>query len=223
LVVLQKSAENYVMYKVDLHTHSVADEQYRRSLTGGFLDVIAITDHNSIDFATRLNQELKDQIIVGEEIMTKDGEIIGLYLDRLVRPHQTLAQTIIDIKQQGGIVYVPHPFETVRKGIHPKALEEVMNDIDIIEVCNGRAFFQDRSQQAVVWARLNNVITAASSDAHGVKGLGKTYTIFSEQPTRDSLLKILSTATMQAEKPSVRALLYPKYHRLRKKLGGKGA
>ena len=111
-------------------------------------------------------------------------------------------------------------FETFRKGITPHVLEEIADFVDIIEVCNGRAFLQNRSAQAVVWARLNQKDAAASSDAHGYKGMGRTYSDLSEMPTRENLLTILDTAVLRTRNPSVRALLYPKYHRFRKKIGG---
>lgn len=216
------------MFKVDLHTHSTASPDggisevgYTQALESGKLDIIAITDHNRIDFATRMHQYHGDRIIVGEEIMTSAGEIIGLFLNRPVLPGQTPLETIHHIKQQGGIVYIPHPFETFRKGLHPETLEAIQDQVDIIEVCNGRAFLQDRSQQAVVWARLNEVAAAASSDAHGSHGLGKTYAAFNELPTRDTLLELIGQAKLMTDRPGLRALLYPKYHRLRKKLSRK--
>lgn len=213
------------MYKVDLHTHSIASSDgglgvshYQKALETGLLDCIAITDHNRIDYAILVQQELGDRIIVGEEIMTDKGEIIGLYLKQAIRPELSLAETIAQIKEQSGLVYVPHPFETVRKGLHPAELEAVEGLIDIIEVCNGRAMTQQRSSQAVVWAKLNHTIGAASSDAHGFRGLGKTYTSVSEPPTKDTLLKLLKNSIPTTDRPSLRALLYPKYHRLRKKI-----
>lgn len=213
------------MFKVDLHTHSVASPdggvtaaQYRAVLEQNRLDVIAITDHNRIDFALELQQELGPRIIVGEEIMTTAGEIIGLYLTEVIEPGQSPEATIHAIKQQGGIVYIPHPFETVRRGLHPEILEELLDDIDLIEVCNGRAFLQNRGDQALVWAKLNRVCGIASSDAHGVLGLGKTYTRLPALPNRDTLLSLCAEGIPLTSAPGVRALLYPKYHRLRKKL-----
>lgn len=215
------------MFKIDLHTHSAASpdggisaSQYGKVISSGKLDYIAITDHNRIDFATYLKQELGERIIVGEEIMTSAGEIIGLYLDKPIQFGLTPLETVRQIKGQGGIVYIPHPFETVRKGLHPHALEELAGYIDIIEICNGRAFFQNRSAQAVVWARLNQKLGAASSDAHGFKGLGKTYTSVSEPPNKENLLELLANATPMTDRPGMRALLYPKYHRIRKKIKG---
>lgn len=213
------------MYKLDLHTHSSASpdggltaKQYQNALSTGVVDYMAITDHNRIDLAQELHIFHGDKIIVGEEIMTIQGEIIGLFLSKKIEPGQTVAQTINAIKEQGGLVYIPHPFETVRKGLHPAVVEEVVEHIDIIEVYNGRAFAQDRSKQAVIWAKMNRIIGVASSDAHGVRGLGKTYTQISDIPTKDNLLELLVGAIPMAERPSVRSLLYPKYNRLKKKI-----
>lgn len=213
------------MYKIDLHTHSVAShdggisaEQYARVLSTNLLDVIAVTDHNRIDFALRLQESLGDRIIVGEEIMTTGGELIGLYLTERIRPGLSPLETITQIKEQGGLVYVPHPFESIRKGLHPGTLEELLDYLDIIEVCNGRAFLQNRHAQTVIWAKLNHIIGAASSDAHGVRGLGKTYTRVKKLPAADDLVETIAAGTPVTERPGVRSLLYPKYHRLRKKL-----
>ena len=84
------------MFKVDLHTHSSAShdggisfEQYQLALSTGLLDAIAVTDHNSIETAQALHELLGDQIIVGEEIMTSQGEIIGLFLKQPIAPGQS--------------------------------------------------------------------------------------------------------------------------------------
>ncbi|MDZ7785912.1 MAG: PHP domain-containing protein [Candidatus Saccharibacteria bacterium] len=213
------------MFKTDLHTHSehsydggITLKQYQRTLEDGVLDYIAITDHNRIDFAQKAREALGDRIIVGEEIMTTEGEIIGLFLTNEVRPHQTPADTISAIKQQNGIVYVPHPFETVRKGLHPETIEKHTAEIDLIEVCNGRAFLQNRGEQALVWSRINNVPGAASSDAHGHKGLGKTYSDLAERPGKNNVVELIKTGQLITNRPSMRALLYPKLNRAKKKI-----
>jgi predicted metal-dependent phosphoesterase TrpH len=213
------------MFKVDLHTHSSASpdggitvKQYCRAIESGVLDCIAITDHNRIDMAVEMHRQLGERIIVGEEIMTDAGEVIGLYLEEPVEPGLSPMETVLRIKAQNGLVYIPHPFETVRSGLHPEVLEDIQDEVDIIEVCNGRAFAQNRSEQAVVWSRLNDVPGAASSDAHGVRGLGRTYTRMDRMPDRGSLIGLLASATAVTGRPTVRSLLYPKYNRLRKRL-----
>ncbi len=213
------------MYKIDLHTHSSLSpdggltlEQYEAALEKGTLDCIAITDHNQVNFALAMQARHGDKIIVGEEIMTTQGELVGLYLKELVPSGLSAAQTIAIIKAQGGIVYVPHPFESVRKGVHPEVLDALLEQIDLIEVCNGRAFLQDRSAQAVLYAKLNYLLPAASSDAHGPKGLGKTYTGLKAIPTRETMLELAKSAVLITDRPKLTALLYPKYNKLKKKL-----
>lgn len=216
------------MFKVDLHTHSSASPdggitpgQYQAVLDSGLLDAIAITDHNEVSMALALQKQLGDRIIVGEEIMTTHGEIIGLYLTEKVPAGLSPHETVKRIKDQDGLVYIPHPFETVRKGIHPKALDEIADFVDIVEVCNGRAYVQNKSAQAVVWAKFNQKDGAASSDAHGQKGLGRTYSDLPEMPTRENLMALLDRAVLRTKRASFQSLLYPKYHRMRKKLGRK--
>lgn len=213
------------MYKVDLHTHSIASpdggitaDQYAHALSTGQLDVIAVTDHNSIDFALRLQGELGDRIIVGEEIMTNSGEIIGLYLKSPIEAGLSPLETIKQIKEQVGLVYIPHPFETVRKGLSAEALEELVDYVDVIEVVNGRALLQNRQIKSAIFAKLHRLRGAASSDAHGLRGLGKTFTHTKDIPYRDSLLDAIASGTPITSPPHPTALLYPKYHRLRKKL-----
>lgn len=211
------------MYKIDLHTHSAASydgglriADYKHALDKKELDYIAVTDHNNMAQALALKEELGEQIIVGEEIMTTAGEIIGLYLTEPIKPGLSPNDTIGEIKAQGGLVYIPHPFETIRKGIPATLLDELVDYIDIIEVTNGRAFLQKTGPQAVAWARLHTIAQAASSDAHGKHSLGKTYSFVSEIPSRDNLCSLLFTASRYTSFHGVRALLYPKTNRLKK-------
>lgn len=211
--------------KVDFHTHSndshdggISFEQYRQILESGQLDCVAITDHNKIRIAQQLHEEFGDKVIVGEEILAEEGEVIGLFLTKPIPSGLSMKKTIRLIKEQGAIVYIPHPFETIRHGIDEATLVQNRDAVDIIETCNGRAFLQNRSEKTVVWARLNHIPGAASSDAHGIRGVGKTYTLLREMPTKDTLLSLMSSAKLITDRPSLVSLLYPKYHRLRKRL-----
>lgn len=213
------------MFRLDLHTHSVGSPDggltaadYAALLNTQTMHFIAITDHDSIDTAQELQKSLGDRIIVGQEITTSQGEIIGLYLDKLVTSAQTAQQTVKAIKQQGGLVYIPHPFETVRKGIPKDVLDSIAESVDIIETHNGRAIFQNKGPAAVAWARLHGKVACASSDAHGKRGMATSFTAVSKEPTRDTLVELLKTGHQQTARPPLHSLLYPKYHRLRGKL-----
>ena len=216
------------MIKVDLHTHSsaspdggISPEQYLKALEDDGFDCLAITDHNTIDVALSLNKSLGERIIVGEEIATPEGEIIGLFLTKAIAPGQSPLAVVRAIKEQGGLVYIPHPLESLRSGLSRRALDNLVHDIDIVEVHNGRAVFQNRGPQAATWARINRKVMAASSDAHGHKGLGTAYTMLVEIPNRDNLVRLLKTARFVTNRAPLKTLLYPKINRLRKKLGGR--
>ncbi len=212
------------MHKIDLHTHSVAspdgslsESDYRRMLETGKLDCIAITDHNTISFAQEMHAKLGERIIVGEEITTYEGEIIGLYLTETVKAGMSAADTAEAIKQQGGLVYIPHPFETVRKGISPVTLDTIADKVDIIETRNGRAVFQNKSKQAEAWAAQHRMPRAASSDSHGKHGWGRTYSLIQQMPTRETLASLLAEATYKSGLPGLRGVLYPKLNRIRRR------
>lgn len=213
------------MYKIDLHTHSnnspdgaLLAQHYRDFLMKGRLDYIAVTDHNSISFAQKLHDELGDRIIVGEEITAKEGEVIGLYLTKAVPANLSIEETVRAIHAQGGLVYIPHPFETVRKGISEDALNRIVDNVDIIEVHNGRAIFQNKGALARVWSSRYDLPSASSSDAHGRRGWGKTYSLISEAPTAETLPALLKDADYFIGTVGMLGVLYPKFNRLRKKI-----
>lgn len=186
-------------------------------LDAGQLDAIAITDHNQIDFAQAAQAKLGECIIVGEEITTLEGEIIGLFLSEIIPAGLSAAETVKRIKAQGGLVYIPHPFETVRKGIAKQVLDSIADDVDIVETYNGRTL-QNRGSEAADWAIAHGKPGTASSDAHGLHGWGKTYSTVAETPTRDNLIHLLRSAAYSTKSVGLLGRLYPKLNRLRKLL-----
>jgi len=218
------------MYKLDLHTHSYGSPDgglqtgaYRAMLEHGQLDIIAITDHNDIAAAQSIQTALDplgERIIVGEEIMTTEGELIGLYLSQTVPAGLSPLETVRQIRAQGGLVYVPHPFETVRSGLSVSALDAIAELVDIVEVHNGRAVFQNKGSEAAAWAKNHHKPGAASSDAHGRAGWGRTYAVVDRVPTRGTLLALLAQARLGTGTVGV-GVVYPKLHRLKKGLRGK--
>lgn len=210
--------------RIDLHTHSYGSpdgcltvRDYRAALAK--LDYIAITDHGTVGAAVQIKKALGEQgdkIIIGEEIKTTDGEIIGLYLQESISEGMTPVDTVEAISRQGGLVYVPHPFETVRSGISENGLAEIIQSVDIIETYNGRAVFQNRGELAAKWAAKHQRVMAASSDAHGRHGWGETYSVINGPPSRDLLVKLLRTAAYSKKTVGL-GILYPKVNRIRKK------
>lgn len=215
-------------FRVDLHTHSYGSpdgkmtaKDYKKALLSGRLDYIAITDHDTISAAQEIKAELSEdlgkRIIVGEEITTKQGELIGLYLSEPVSPGQTLRETAKEIRAQGGFVYVPHPFETVRKGVGKGALDDIADLVDIVETWNGRAVFQNKSKQARDWASEHSKPEACSSDAHGKRGWGRSYSVIYRRPKKINLPELLADG-LQRRRTVHLGVMYPKYNRVRKRL-----
>lgn len=209
-------------YKVDFHTHSIISQdggitasQYEKILRSGALDCVAITDHNETGFARIMQEKLGEQVIVGEEIATTEGELIGLYLKETIPEGISVEEAVASIKHHGGLVYVPHPFEHFRKGLQQSSIDRIIADIDIIEVFNGRGRFRGKPELALQLAMENSIPQAASSDAHGWRGLGNTSSALKEFPSRETIKKLLATATLDKTYAPFYTFFYPMFNRVK--------
>ncbi len=208
--------------KIDLHTHSIlspdgglSENDYQSLLNKGILDYIAITDHNRIDFAQKMHTLLGDKIIVGEEISTSDGEIIGLFLNKSIDKGLTTFQTIQQIKKQQGLVCIPHPFETMRKGLPEKILKEIIKEVDLMEVFNGRSLQPATRKLALEFIDKYNKVGVANSDAHCRVGIGKTYNSIDKKPLKQTLVSLLKQGNRHEIASPWLAYLCPKVNRFR--------
>lgn len=138
------------------------------------LKTIAITDHNTIEGALEVAKLAPRgiQVIIGEEIKTTRGEIIGLFLSEEIPKGLSLDETIARIKGQKGLVYVPHPFDPLHKTPTYETLARNAADIDIVEVYNPRITFTSFNQRAQRLALKYDIPGAAGSDCHVVEGIG---------------------------------------------------
>ena len=134
---------------------------------------VCVTDHNQIATALDLKQRFPDQIIVGEEVKTAEGvDVIGLFIHTLI-PKGTPARETCDlIHEQGGIVYVPHPFAR-GKGGGGKILSVIEDQVDAVEGFNARLHDPALNERAVAWARERNLPVGAGSDAHTLAEVGR--------------------------------------------------
>lgn len=140
------------------------------------LGAIAVTDHNLVSGAHEAAEKAEQygvKIIIGEEVKTKDqGEVIGLFINDQIDKGVTLQEAIADIKRQGGLVYVPHPFDRMHSVPDYKHLLEVIEDIDLIEVFNPRVAFSAFNDEAARFAAKYRIVAGAGSDSHVAQGLG---------------------------------------------------
>ena len=168
--------------KVDMHVHTKYSKDSLLSLEGLFsvcrrkgINCIAITDHNTIRGALEFQKRFPLRVIVGEEIESKAGEIIGLFLKEEIPPGLSAGKTIATIKKQGGLVYLPHPFDRWRKAsIDFKSIEPFWNEVDIIEVFNSRSLISSWNEQALELAGERRKPYGVGSDAHSEKEVGKS-------------------------------------------------
>ncbi len=182
--------------KYDLHVHT----NYSRCSVLSISRIIklskktgilpAITDHNTIKGAMELKKELP-HMIVGEEVTTDMGEIIGLFLNKEIKKHTALEEAIDEIHEQGGIVGVPHPFDFLRKR---SCLKKIPKNIDFIEICNSRTIFTKFNKKAKEYALKNNLPMSAGSDAHSFAEYGNAYVEINEFSSPKKFLKNLGKA-----------------------------
>jgi hypothetical protein len=141
------------------------------------LDAIAITDHNEVSGAHEARALAEQvggiEVIVAEEVKTADqGEVIGLFIEEKIPKGLTLQETIAAIRAQGGLVYVPHPFDRMHSVPDYEHLLAVVEDIDAIEVFNPRVAFSAFNEEAARFAEKYRIVAGAGSDSHVAAGLG---------------------------------------------------
>jgi predicted metal-dependent phosphoesterase TrpH len=194
--------------KVDMHMHSERSpdsrmrpaEQARRIKETG-LDVVCATDHNTIEGGLRL-REIADgfRVIVGEEILSRDGEIIGLFLERTIPPRLSAEETIARIRDQGGVVSIPHPFSRNRLNhIRAAALERIRASIDAIEIFNAREAFTSDNLRAARYAGAHGIAGAVASDAHRPAEVGAAWLEMDDFIDQAGFVAALRTGTVNGK------------------------
>jgi predicted metal-dependent phosphoesterase TrpH len=140
------------------------------------IGAIAITDHNVFGGALETADLARNRrliVIPGEEVKTDDqGEVIGLFLEREIPRGMSFADTVAAIREQGGLVYVPHPFDRMHSIPEPSTLHRHLADIDVFEVYNARLLFDAQNDEALRFARKYDLTAGAGSDAHVLQGVG---------------------------------------------------
>jgi predicted metal-dependent phosphoesterase TrpH len=173
------------LLRIDLHIHTC----YSRDCTTSLKSIIrrcqqigiggiAITDHDTIAGALEMKRIAPFPVIVGEEIRSQKGEIIGYFLTEEVPRRLSAEETVARIKAQGGLVCIPHPFDRLRSRsiIRSDVWEKLMPYVDIIEVFNSRVMFPSADRDTSrYFAQSNGFLASAGSDAHTPGEVGRAY------------------------------------------------
>jgi glycosyltransferase involved in cell wall biosynthesis len=201
---------------VDLHMHTdhshdcaTPVEVLLATARAQGLGAIAVTDHNEISGALEAAAKARDygvKVIVGEEVKTAhQGEVIGLFLTEKIPRGLTLPETVAEIRRQGGVVYVPHPFDRMHAVPDYEHLLDVVEDVDAIEVYNPRVAIGSFNEEAARFAAKYRIPAGAGSDAHVTQGLGSVRVRMPDFDGPDEFLEALRAAEI-VTKPS--SLLY---------------
>ena len=173
------------------------------------LGAIAVTDHNVITGAYEARDKAAEfgvKIIVAEEVKTADqGEVIGLFIEEKIPRGMSLAETVAEIKRQGGLVYVPHPFDRMHAVPDYEHLLTIIDEIDAIEVYNPRVAIGSFNEEAQRFAAKYRILAGAGSDSHVAQGLGSVRVRMADFDGPEEFLEALREAEITT-KPS--SLLY---------------
>ncbi|MFC2025383.1 PHP-associated domain-containing protein [Chloroflexota bacterium] len=187
------------LLKADLHIHTKYSMDCDTSLeeiisrcqeTG--INCIAVADHNAVEGALKMQSLAPFPVIAAEEILTPNGEIMGMFLKEHIPSGISIEEAISRIKAQDGLVCLPHPFGPVRGiRLNGKRLEELMTQLDVIEVFNARSPLLRYSTKAQTYAKKYNIPETAGSDAHTLGEIGNTYIEIPEFTSKDDFLQAL--------------------------------
>jgi predicted metal-dependent phosphoesterase TrpH len=202
---------------VDLHSHTSASfdslaspRAVVRAAASRGLTHLAITDHDRIDgalaareMATR--EALPLTVLVGQEIRTRQGDLIGVFLERPIRSGLDAVEAIEDIRAQGGLVGIPHPFDRFRSSLLGTGeVDELAPLVDWVETHNARIMVGNGNQRAAEWALERELPGVAVSDAHSVLEIGVAYVALDGDPsTADGLRAALATAELVTGRATV--------------------
>lgn len=216
--------------RVDLHTHThyshdsiLTPEGLVRACERRGIECVAVTDHNSIEGALRVKELAPFPVIIGEEIRSAEGEVIGLFLTEAIPPDLTAEETIERIRAQSGFVSLPHAVDRFRGGVGRERLERVAPLADMIEVMNARTTVHADNRNAARLAQKHGLIPVAVTDAHSSWEIGRAYT---EAPTfdgPDGFLDAMRRGRPVGREATKFVHMISRYAVLRRKLGWRPA
>lgn len=212
------------MLRVEFHCHTsfskdslTAPESLVAACRRKAIDRLIVTDHNSIAGARAAQQLDPQRVIVGEEIMTTEGELLAAFVSAEVPPGLSPAESIRLLRQQGAFISVSHPFDRYRQGgweIEP--LLEILPLVDAIEVFNSRCMRPSANDMAAEFARQHHVAGTVGSDAHTVQELGRSTLLLDDFADASSLRDALRDAVAETRWSPPWIHLTSRYARFRK-------
>jgi hypothetical protein len=213
------------LVRVDMHVHTRASydslntpDAILRGMDAIGLRWIVVADHDQLDLALRMRETAPDRVIAGEEVRTAEGpDLIGIFLTERIPRGTPIRQAAEMIRAQGGVVYVPHPFDVRRRGGGEQHLRAIEDLVDVVEAHNARTWGPGVNERGEAWARERGIPLGAGSDAHTVGEIGTAYVeVPAFEPDRASFLAALRAGRVGARGTSSRVVAaysaYAKVH-----------
>jgi predicted metal-dependent phosphoesterase TrpH len=214
------------LLKADLHIHSQysmdcnmpLEKIIERCQKVG-VNCIALCDHGTAEGALKMREIAPFKVIVAEEVLTPYGEVMGLFLEETIPSGLSVEETLARIRAQGGLVCIPHPFDTFRhSAMKGPIVEEIADQIDIVEVLNARAILGRDLKKAEAFAARHNLIRSAGSDAHIPSEIGNAYVEMPDFQGRDDFLEALKKGKIGGHRSSPFTHFVSLWARIKKKL-----
>ena len=187
--------------RVDMHSHTMwsgdsttTPEEIEEAVVDSGIDVLCVTDHNATAGARELAERLPCRVVVGEELRTQLGEIIGLFLTERIPFGVAPREAARRIRDQGGVVYIPHPFDPMRANLRAEVIDELVGEglVDVMEVRNGKTSLEHLNREAGEYAAAHGLLAGAGSDAHVPAALGAVYVEMPDFDGPESFLAALA-------------------------------
>jgi hypothetical protein len=223
------SAQPETMLRADLHLHTdsspdslISVPQLIQRCVAKDIDCVAVTDHNTTSGAFAVREAAPFKIIVGEEVKTSEGEIIGLFLSEEIPRDLSPEETVRRIKEQGGLVCIPHPFDRVRREpLRAAARERILPHVDIIEAFNARVTFRSDNAKARDFAQEHDLAMSAGSDSHSLTEIGHAYVEMPDFDTPQQFLEALRQGRIVGRLSNPMVHLASTWSKLAKRLSGR--
>ena len=214
------------MIRADLHIHTEYSMDCTMSLESIIerclkvgINCLGVADHNTLAGSLKMKEIAPFRIIPGEEILTTEGEVIGFFLEREIPSKLSMKETISLIKEQGGLVCIPHPYDRLRySAFKDQVLDEMMRDIDIIEGFNARSLSKRNAIKAMALARKYGKPASAGSDAHTLPEIGNAYVEMPDFKSKEELLHSLLKGKISGNQTSPTAHFASTMNRIKKRL-----
>lgn len=181
------------------------------------INCIAIADHGTIAGAVKIQEIAPFPVIIGEEVLTPWGEVMGLFLTTEIPGGLSAQEAVARIKAQGGLVNIPHPFDPLRLALKLRAVEELLPHIDLIEVFNARSSILGNSSKAKLFAQKHGLSLSAGSDAHTLGEIGNAYVEMPEFRDRDEFRLALTQGKIFGHRANLMVHIHSNLTRLRTK------